>query len=134
MKRSKRKTEKQSKESELNDLIQKRLEECATHYNYTLTDVDVQICQRALAQYSVSRVRQAFDLCLRECEFMPRLADICKRLPEESPNANYDYVGLAEKVARAGHPFERWTEPMGGATIHYAGDRLGFKVVERITR
>ena len=133
MRRGKKETKK-SQEERLNDLIAERLQECATHLRHDLTDTDIHVCQNGLKGYSIERVNKAFDLCLRECEFMPRLADICKRLPEESPNANYDYVGLAEKVARAGHPFERWTEPMGGATIHYAGDRLGFKVVERITR
>ena len=107
---------------------------CATHYNYELTDVDQGIFENALESYSADRVKQAFNACLKECEFMPRLADVCKRMPEEHPDARYDMSGLQAKVERAGHPFERWTEPMGGATIHYAGDRLGFKVVEKIVR
>jgi hypothetical protein len=135
VRKEKKETQKQSRESALKILIQKRLEECASYFKHDLAEIDIEVAQRGLAGRSLSCVNVAFNACLKECEFMPRLADICRLMPEEPPTAGEVAVQrLEETLTRNGKVPERWTETLDGLTYHYFGDPKGYKVVERMTR
>ena len=135
MRKEKKETQKQSRESALKILIQKRLEECASYFKHDLAEIDIEVAQRGLAGRSLSCVNVAFNACLKECEFMPRLADICRLMPEEPPTAGEVAVQrLEETLTRNGKVPERWTETLDGLTYHYFGDPKGYQVVERMTR
>lgn len=132
MKNSKRKTPKPSQESERNEVIQRRLQECADYFKDTLTEVDIEVVQRGLRDRSVGCINAAFNEAIKSSEFMPRLAQIYKYLPEEPNTSKYDFLGLRVKVESAGRTYEHWTEQCGKMTVYFQGDPKGLKVVERI--
>lgn len=69
----------------------KRLNECvlnwvsklAAHFNVAMDDDQVKIFTHALRNNTTYQADIAFDRCLNECEFMPKLHDVHERMPEQ---------------------------------------------------
>jgi len=64
----------------------------AAHFNVQLDDDQINIFVHALRNSTVYQVEHAFERCLNECEFMPKLSDVHKRMsdqryPAENPAA-----------------------------------------------
>ena len=60
------------------------LAKLAAYYDRQISDEDYEIYIRGLSPISDERLAVAFERCLKECEFMPKLAEICRRLPDET--------------------------------------------------
>jgi len=62
----------------------KWLQKLAKHFNAELDDDQFAIYTKALAQQSPYQIAEGFDRCLRECSFMPKLAEFFHRMPEQT--------------------------------------------------
>lgn len=62
------------------------------HYKADLSKEEVKIYIDALRGYDAKRLDEAFYRCRNECEYMPRIADVVKRMPEpEQYGSGADY-------------------------------------------
>lgn len=110
----------------------KQLKECvlswidrlSTHFNQPQDEEQIKIFLHALRVNTVWQVNKAFERCLNECQFMPKLADVHQRMPEQDMNAafankkttemmqdiNAYYNGQAETWETEEHPgsIYRW--------------------------
>lgn len=96
---------------------------CAKHFRTEMDEADIAIFLHALRDVEFWRIAKAFERCLNECEFMPKLADVWAKTPEPEPAAHGDIEGLGN---------QEWTEGYEGRTLHYRGDPKGTRVVTRI--
>lgn len=79
---------KRSSES-VQDCILSWLQKLSKHFGVELTEDQVEIFAHALKDSTVHQVDEAFERCLNECEFMPRLAQVHSRMPEQKyPSEN----------------------------------------------
>jgi hypothetical protein len=85
----------------------------ASHFGVGLEEDQVKIFTHALRNNTTYQVDIAFDRCLNECQFMPRLADVHQRMPEmrwppENPGAfvlnGRPILDLVREVAREIEP------------------------------
>jgi len=102
---------------------------CATHFRVDLNDAEIAIYQHALRGIEPGRLDTAFQRCLRECEFMPKLVDVCNRLPEAQEPPQHT-APIEEFVKDA----ETWTEETATFRLTYRGDPKGYKQVIKMER
>jgi hypothetical protein len=74
---------KQSQESLLNRKIVEWIDKLSTHFASPQDEEQINIFLHALRMCTIYQVEQAFTRCLNECTFMPRLADVHQRMPEQ---------------------------------------------------
>jgi hypothetical protein len=98
---------------------------CGQHFRVELTEADFEIFADALRGVELWRIRKAFERCLNECEFMPKLADVWSKMPEAEPEPKYEIPGMSEAA-------QEWTEEYEGRTIHYKGDPKGMRIVTQV--
>lgn len=72
----------QSNESN-SDLILKWLSRLSRHFGTELSEDQLEIFYTALKSSSAYQLNEAFNRCLNECEFMPKLAQVHDRMPEQ---------------------------------------------------
>jgi hypothetical protein len=53
------------------------------HFGATQDEDQIKIFVHALRSNTIYQIDQAFERCLNECQFMPRLADVHQRMPEQ---------------------------------------------------
>lgn len=75
--------EQRSKESALKLRIVEWLDELSTHFNAPQDEEQIGIFLHALEHCSIYQVDEAFKRCLNECEFMPKLAQVHAKMPEQ---------------------------------------------------
>jgi hypothetical protein len=80
---SKQEGKQKKQSSELNDKIIEWIEKLSIHFNQPQDEEQIKIFLHALRRNTPYQIEEAFDRCLSECEFMPRLADVHKRMPEQ---------------------------------------------------
>lgn len=112
--------EKPSKYSNAQLAIIRGVGQCALHFRIELTDADLEIFKHALRNTDALRIEAAFDRCLNECEFMPKLADVWAKMPEAEPS---------QEGIEFGVDAQEWTEQYEGRTIRYKGDPKGTRVI-----
>ena len=76
------------------DLIIGWLSRLAKHFNYEASEDQIDIFVKALAKNRPGQISAAFEACLNECEFFPRLADVHKRMPEFDPAEKWEFSAL----------------------------------------
>lgn len=82
----------QSSESN-KSLILEWLGRLSKHFGTELDEGQIEIFLHALQKCSPYQVTTAFEACLNECEFMPRLAQIHERMPEQrNPPGTGEFV------------------------------------------
>lgn len=59
------------------------MDQLSTHFGQPQDEEQIKIFLHALRNCTVYQVEQAFDRCLNECQFMPKLADVHARMPEQ---------------------------------------------------
>lgn len=74
------------------DLIIGWISRLAKHFNYEASEDQIDIFVKALAKNRPGQINAAFEACLNECEFFPRLADVHKRMPEFEPGQKWEFV------------------------------------------
>jgi len=81
----------------------------------------------ALRKFSVERLDPAFQRCMHECQFMPKIAEIESRMPEE-------YHGTAPTNIGADFvPVKDWYEPhLETHNLRVWIDRYGRKKVQQV--
>lgn len=90
---------------------------CALHFRVELTDADLAIFKHALRDVELWRIEKAFERCLNECQFMPKLVDVWAKMPEpERPLEG----SVLERL-----PASEWTE----CGYRFRGDPKGYRVV-----
>lgn len=72
----------QSNES-ANESILRWLSRLSKHFNVELSDDQIEIFAHALRNNTRYQIDEAFNRCLNECQFMPKLADVHARMPEQ---------------------------------------------------
>jgi len=84
-----RKLKKPQQESSLVTTVTEWVTKLAAHFNQPQDDDQLEIFIHALRNNSLYQIRTAFDRCLNECEFMPRLAQVHAKMPadREPPGA-----------------------------------------------
>ncbi len=94
------------------------IEKLSTHFNQPQDEEQIKIFLHALRDCSVQQVNRAFERCLNECEFMPKLSQVHDRMPERDINEafankkttemmqdiNTYYEGKAETWETEEHP------------------------------
>ena len=65
------------------DCILNWLQKLSKHFGVELTEEQVEIFAHALKDCTAYQVNEAFDRCLNECDFMPKLAQVHARMPEQ---------------------------------------------------
>ena len=99
-------------------MVVKSLVRCALHFQVSLTDADYEIYINGLSDIEdASKVVAAIDWCLKNCEFMPRLANIRSAVRSEpiEPLTNTPTEGVPHCAI-----VRDWVEPMTStANIHY---------------
>src|SRR5256885_15483769 len=78
-----KRSEKQEKQFSVTEHIEEWLAKLATHFGAELGEEQISIFTHALRNNTAYQIDEAFDRCLNECEFMPKLADVHKRMPEQ---------------------------------------------------
>lgn len=75
------------------DLILGWISRLSSHFNSELSDDQILIYLNALAKNGPGQINAAFERCLNECEFFPKLADVHKRMPDsESTTQSWSFV------------------------------------------
>jgi hypothetical protein len=74
---------KQNKPLSVCELIENWLVKLATHFNVELDEDQIKIFTNALKSNSRYQIEAAFERCLNECEFMPKLAQVHDKMPEQ---------------------------------------------------
>lgn len=59
------------------------MDKLGTHFNQPQDEEQIKIFLHALRNCTAYQVDHAFERCMNECEFMPKLADVHKRMPEQ---------------------------------------------------
>ncbi len=97
------------------------------HYKADLSEAEQKIYIEGLRCYSPDRLDAAFYRCRQECEHMPRISDIVKRLPE-------DYQGTAPADIGADFvPVKDWYEAHTKTHhLHIWMDQYGRKKVQQV--
>jgi len=93
----------------LKECVLNWLEKLAKHFGVELDEDQVKIFVHALRNNTTYQVDIAFDRCLNECQFMPKLREVHERIPEqkwapENPSAFITYgpntLDLVRPIAR----------------------------------
>jgi len=74
---------KQNKQSNVSEQIENWLVKLAAHFNVELGEEQVDIFTSALRENTRYQIDEAFNRCLNECQFMPKLSDVHQKMPEE---------------------------------------------------
>lgn len=90
---------------------------CAQHFRAEVNEADFEIFIYALRDEELWRIEKAFERCLNECQFMPKLADVWKFMLEKEPEPQKE---ILEEFAG-----QEWTED----GYRYRGDPKGYRVV-----
>lgn len=99
---------------------------CAQHFRVEVNEADIAIYVHALRGTEPDRLDTAFQRCLKECEFMPKLVDVCNRLPEAQEPQK-----LRASIEDFVKEPQTWTEEYGGCSVSYTGDPKGVRFVVR---
>lgn len=67
----------------LNECVLGWIEKLSAHFNQPQDEDQVKIFLNALRNSTIYQVDVAFERCLNECQFMPKLADVHARMPEQ---------------------------------------------------
>src|SRR5882757_1432775 len=82
----------QSQNRPLRESVLRWMDKLGTHFNQPQDEEQINIFLHALRNCTAYQVDHAFERCMNECEFMPKLADVHKRMsdqryPAENPAA-----------------------------------------------
>src|ERR1700731_158146 len=66
---------------QLNECVLNWLEKLASHFGTTQDEEQINIFIHALKDNTTYQVETAFERCLNECQFMPRLREVHERMP-----------------------------------------------------
>lgn len=97
------------------------MDKLGTHFNQPQDEEQIKIFLHALRNCTAYQVDHAFERCMNECEFMPKLADVHKRMsdqryPAENPAA---YVLNDPPIQDLVRPFAEEAAPrMFGKPLH----------------
>jgi hypothetical protein len=95
----------------------------SVYYKADLTETEIEIYIHGLKRYPAEVLDEAFKRCRDECKFMPKIADIAERLPEERK----PYYDPPEVVFI---PVKDWYEPYSKtAKLHVWENAEGYKRV-----
>jgi len=72
-----------SSDSSNADLVLGWLSRLSKHFGTELSEDQLEIFVKALGKSSNYQLSTAFDRCLNECQYMPRLKDVHERMPEQ---------------------------------------------------
>src|SRR5690349_2641525 len=64
-------------------LVANWCDKLATHFSADLNEDQIEIFIEGLVKDSDYQIGAAFERCLNECEFMPKLRDVHSKMPEE---------------------------------------------------
>jgi hypothetical protein len=89
----------------------RRLTACSLHFRTEIDDGQMEIYLGGLRDCDSWRIARAFERCIKECEFMPKLRDLFDKMPEAERKENpLDY----------GRILKEWRTPLGQGTVaHY---------------
>ena len=59
------------------------IDKLSTHFGTPQDDEQIKIFIHALERNTSYQIDQAFERCLNECQFMPKLSEVHHRMPEE---------------------------------------------------
>jgi hypothetical protein len=76
------------------------VEKLAAHFNQELGEEQIEIFLDALVSSSDYQIETAFERCLHESEFMPKLAEVHQKMPErrEPSTANGRFVATGAPI------------------------------------
>lgn len=101
-----------------NATVTAALSKCSLHFRQELTDVDFEIYLSGLRTFSAERISESLERCLKECEFMPKLKEICDRMPQEITKAKAPDLTVVRE----------WDEPYSHKMkIHYVEYESGYR-------
>src|ERR1039458_3437269 len=89
--------------SESEGMILKWISLLDLHYRAGLSAQEKLSYVAALREYNAKRLDESFSIAMKECEFLPRAADIVKRLPVERPRAYEDGLHFGWDIERDSH-------------------------------
>jgi len=69
--------------AKIRECILQWIDRFSTHFNSPQDEEQIEIFLNALSKYSVYQIETACDRVMKECEFMPRIATISMRIPQE---------------------------------------------------
>lgn len=72
-----------SKESATKLKVLECVDRLSTHFNAPQEEDQINIFVHALRDCTPYQIEESFDRCLNECQFMPKLADVHQRMPEQ---------------------------------------------------
>lgn len=112
------------------DLILGWLSRLGKHFGTELTEDQIGIFLHALRDNSPRQINTAFGRCLNECSFMPKLAELHQRMPDEQQNTEYVSKKVGEMMQayrdREGDKCTTWeTEDRPGSFYQWFGNPQG---------
>ena len=91
----------------------------AAHFRVELSEPEVQIFCDSLAREDPERLEKAFQRCLHECEYFPKLKDIHERMPYRAVAVKTDSVpsGQHYEPIDDDHHLHVWITADGGRYV-----------------
>ena len=108
--------------SESEGMILKWISLLDLHYRAGLSAQEKLSYVAALREYNAKRLDESFSIAMKECEFLPRAADIVKRLPVERPRA-YEDGGFVSVKEYAEGGMRIWEDSAGHRRARIIGAR-----------
>jgi hypothetical protein len=111
--------ERQQNFSDSEAMILKWISLLDLHYQANLSREEKLSYVNSLREYDAKRLDESFSVCMHECDFLPRAADVVKRLPTKRIPAVQDNPSTFV-------PVNDWYEPYTkGAKLHIWDDDYG---------
>ena len=112
------------------DLILGWLSRLSKHFGVELDEGQLEIFLHALRANSKHQINTAFGRCLNECNFMPKLAELHQRMPDEAFGTEYVSRKTGEMMQayrdREGDKCTTWkTEERPGVYYEWFGNPAG---------
>jgi len=107
----------------------------ALHFGATLEDEQLKIFLHALKDNTTYQIEIAFDRCLNECSFMPKLAEVHERMPVEKwPRRDVGFVQqrpildvVRDVVYEIRPDYDSMTDPKEIAELFARANRLRYE-------
>lgn len=87
-------------------VVAKWCEKLSAHFNFDLTEEQIEIFMEGLVKDSDYQIETAFERCLNECTFMPKLREVHEKMPErrEASTTTGAYVRTGPPIADLNRP------------------------------
>lgn len=106
-----RETLSKQRDAQWREAVIRQLTACSLHFRTELDDAQIEIYLGGLRDCESWRTAKAFERCMKECEFMPKLRDLFDKMPE---------AGQQRKPFDFGKILKEWWLPYGPDTVqHY---------------